>query len=440
MENKIFSFSYAKTAVYSSDELQKHAHVLKNVYQQMQHALKGDYASAYAIAFVPQDSSSQKEVLGLAQKMIQQNPVMLVVIGIGGSSLGARAIDYAVRGKCTHDKALSVEYVDNIDPDEVNCVYRKAEKILAAGQCLIINVVTKSGTTLETYVNFALFFELLKKYHPDDCQKYIVFTTEKDSPLYHCAHTQGFHCLSIPPVVSGRFSVFTPAGLFPLALMGVDIQELCAGAASMVHLCTSQQFDQNIAAQSACLLYTYYQHGINIHNLFVFSHDLLALGAWYRQLLAESIGKKVNNQKKEVNVGITPLVSLGTTDLHSLVQLHLSGQQNTATTFLFVGNTRASFTVPEQVLCQKMLPFVQGMSLGTIFEAIQQGVQKAYTAAKHPYATVLIPEKRAWFIGQWMQWKMFEIAYLGALFDINPFVQPEVELYKKETRDVLNHG
>jgi glucose-6-phosphate isomerase len=238
-------------------------------------------------------------------------------------------------------------------------------------------------------------------------------------------------------LVGGRYSVFSAVGLFPLALLGVDIDALLRGAASMVEQCTLQDIEQNIAAQSAYVLYELYQRGYVIHNFFTFAVDMYALGLWCRQLMAESLGKEYSLEGKKVNVGITPLVSVGSTDLHSIVELHLAGPDNTATTFVSVKQSRQKGVVPVCEQLETLVADVQGRSLSTIMSALLGGTEKAYEKVARPYMSVILPDKSEESIGQYMQWKMIETMYLGYLFNINAFIQPQVELYKKETRALL---
>ena len=302
---------------------------------------------------------------------------------------------------------------------------------------MLVNIVTKSGTTTETIANAAIFIELIAQFHPENYKDYIIVTTDTGSKLHDVACHERWRVLEVPPLVGGRYSVFSAVGLFPLAMIGVDIDALLRGAAHMVELCTIQDGEQNIAAQSAVLFYELYQRGYVIHNLFPFAVDLCALGLWCRQLTAESLGKEHTLDGTKINVGITPTVSVGSTDLHSIVELHLAGPDNTMTTFISVGQFHQKMVVPSCKQLQHLVPHIQGKSLDVITTALLGGTKKAYASARRPYMSVLFPSKSPEIIGQFMQWKMLETMYLGDLFNINPFIQPQVELYKKEARVLL---
>ena len=381
---------------------------------------------------LPYDIELKNSVQQMVKELTLYQPAMLIVIGIGGSNLGT----FAVQEAC--ETSLSVHYVDTVDSDMVLNVLEQAKRVLKAGRVVIVNIVTKSGTTTETIANGAIFVELLKQYYPDTYQDYIVVTTDAGSKLCERAGTLGWRVLEIPPKVGGRYSVFSAVGLFPLALMGIDIDLLLRGAASMVERCSDHNCDTNIAVQSAAVLYELYRQGFIIHNLFPFSVGLYGLGLWYRQLMAESLGKENSLAGKLINIGITPTVSIGSTDLHSIVELHLGGPRNTSTTFIDIAKNRNELSVPYCESLDGLVPDIQSKSLGSIMASLLGGTKKAYQIARRPYISVTLQDKSAYMIGQFMQWKMMEIVYLGYLLDVNPFIQPQVEFYKKEARALLS--
>ena len=397
------------------------------------------YESRYASVNLPFDEQLQKTVLELVHTFRGYDPAMLIVVGICGSNLGTKAIHEALFGTDRVSSGMCVHYVDTVDPDMIYSIVQRADKLLKTGNKIVLNIVTKSGTTTETIANGAVFIELVKQYYPDNYRDFILVTTDKDSKLYDVALEQGFAILEIPPMVGGRYSVFSAVGLFPLALMGVDIQALRQGAAHMVELCTDHNLSANYAAQSAAILYAMYQRGFIINNFFSFSVDLYALGLWCRQLVAESLGKESTITGQKVNIGITPTVSVGSTDLHSIVELHLGGPHNTVTAFIDIAQFRQTLSVPHCKPLASLVPHIQGKSFSTIMHAIFEGTKRAYKIANRPYMSVTFTDKSEIMLGQYMQWKMLETIYLGHLFNIDPFVQPQVELYKKETRSLLAH-
>jgi glucose-6-phosphate isomerase len=243
--------------------------------------------------------------------------------------------------------------------------------------------------------------------------------------------------LEIPQKVGGRYSVFTAVGLFPLRLLGIDIAQLIKGAQDAIKVCTSEQVKQNPAAISALLKHTHYQQCVNINDMFVFSTRLFSTGLWYRQLMGESIGKEFDTTHQRVEVGITPTVSVGSTDLHSVGQLYLGGPRDKFTTFVTVQEYASDLTLPQMPEFEPFVAKIQGKKLSVIMNAILQGVQEAYATHQRPFCTVKLERIDAYSMGQLLQRYMIEMMYLGFLFDVNPFDQPNVESYKNVTRKIL---
>jgi glucose-6-phosphate isomerase len=315
----------------------------------------------------------------------------------------------------------------------------RAEKELSSGNNILLNMISKSGTTTETIANFQLFFEVLQKHRPYNYNNFIVITTDENSALWNFAQEEEISTLAIPEKVGGRYSVLSAVGLFPLALCEIDIAALQNGAQNALPICLSTT-NNNIAVTSAALLYILHQQGYAIHDTFLFSVELEGLGKWYRQLMAESIGKSHDNTGKKINNGITPTVSIGSTNLHSIAQLYLSGPYNIFTTFVSVEKNNTNLHIPDNPLFHDLNPTIQNKPLITIMNAMLQGTMTAYRNDKRPFVHTILPEKNEYYLGQWMQIKMFEIIYLGFLMNINPFDQPNVELYKQETKKILLHN
>ena len=344
-------------------------------------------------------------------------PQLIVVVGIGGSNLGTMAVQEALLGK--HAPIL---YADTVDPDALQYIIEAMQNVLRQGQQVILNIVSKSGTTTETIANFEVLLNVLKR-HRKDAEKYVVVTTDKDSKLWQLAVKNNYSVLEIPKNVGGRYSVFSPAGLFPLGMLGIDLKELLGGAAQMKQDCLTLK--NNPAATGASILYL---QNRNIYDSFYFATELESLGKWHRQLLAESTGK--------TNKAITPTVSIGSTDLHSVAQLYLGGPQDKFTNFVTT-HFNNTIKVPCYPEYNSLVENLQKKELNHIMHAILQGVKKAYKKGKRPYTETHIA-KNAGAIGAYMQLKMMETILLAKLLKVNPFDQPAVELYKKETKKYLH--
>lgn len=433
--------SIVQTAFVALDQLHQ---IMRDAYSEIERIIAAraqGYDTPYASINLPADIAMRDRVKAVIRQQQERNPGALVIIGIGGSCLGAIAVHEMLYGRRYNEKpdAMRVYYIDTIDPDMVYETLIAVQELLKAGRSVTINAISKSGTTTETVVNFELFYDLIKRYHPTDYQKSMVITTDEGSKLWDFAKQEGILALSIPKLVGGRYSVFSAVGLFPLGLIGVDIDELCAGAQEAVEHNTSLDIEHNHALQRAAVLYAQYQEGKHIHDSFMFTVDGASLGAWYRQLMGESIGKEHDRSGKQVRIGITPTVSMGSVDLHSVGQLYLGGPRDKVTTFVAVEQDNHALTLPQYAAFENLVAKIQGKSVSSIFMAILQGVQTAYKNEGLPFMTIMLPKKEARYIGSLMQMQMLEIIYLGYIFNIDPFDQPQVELYKKETRKILSH-
>lgn len=419
----------------------QHFNTLKSEIMRVNQALDDHaYDSVYASLNLPFDDSSIQKIKTLVDDKKSLKPTVLVVIGIGGSNLGTLAIQEALLGKLYNEKNpdLKIYYADTVDSAYISEILKLVTQELKNGNRIILNVVTKSGTTTETIANFEIFLQLLMRYYPDEYAQYVVVTTDRDSVLWNIAHEEKFSLLEIPKNVGGRYSVFSAVGLFPLGLLGCDIFSLLRGATDMLKICSSLLLDENYAAQSACIMYAQYKQSIHIQDLFLFSMQLEGIGKWYRQLVGESLGKEFNLQGAKVEIGITPTVSIGTIDLHSVGQLYLGGPRDKSTTFVSVKDQSNKLVVPEMQLFERAVEKIQGKSMASIMQAILQGVQAAYIKNNRPFVALELPECTEYYIGQLLQYKMVEIVYLGYLLGVNPFDQPNVESYKQETRKILS--
>jgi glucose-6-phosphate isomerase len=439
-------FSY-DSAIINQLELERSLNMLEPIAESLK-TLQGDdtYISPQSFINLPFDKKMINGVCKLVEQTKSKHPALMVVVGIGGSNLGAQAVYQAIYGAKGSDFPLY--FADTVDSDALYDLMAMVEGFLKQKRAVLITVISKSGGTTETIANFECFLALLKKYHPRSYQEYIIVITDHDSPLWRIALQERFAILAIPHLVGGRYSVFSPAGLFPLAFAGVDIMALCQGAEGVLDPFASIEREARVErspfglvasidpsgtypAISAAISAYHYKKGFNIHDTFVFSTALEGLGRWYRQLLGESIGKN--------GIGITPTVSVGSTDLHSVGQLYLGGPRDKLTTFVVVANNNHQLFIPQFVEYEPLIPHIQGKSVAAIMQAIFGGIEHAYQKKDRPFMTITLPEKSAFYIGKFLQYKMIEMVYLGALLQVNPFDQPAVELYKTKTKEILAH-
>ena len=401
--------------------------------------ISSGYADHRAFINLPYDEEMLSAVNSLISDKLGLDPRFLIVIGIGGSNLGTIAVQEAVLGRFYNllDPEIKVLYADTVDPDMINSIITLIKKALKEDESILLNVVSKSGDTTETIANFRVLLSLLKRYK----RKYgdfIVVTTDRDSVLWRVAVRRGFSLLEIPSKVIGRYSVLSPVGLFPLGILGIKIEDLLMGARRMTERCLSMNLKENPAAITASIQYRHYLDGKNISDLFFFSCDLESLGKWCRQLTAESLGKELDKNGRTVNAGITPTVSIGSTDLHSVAQLYLGGPYDKLITFIKVEDPRSSVSVPKADEYSSLVKGIDGRDLKEILDAILEGTKEAFRRRKRPFIEISLPDKSEFSIGEFMQFKMIETMFLGYLMNVNPFDQPNVEEYKIETRRILS--
>jgi len=409
--------------------------------EKIQEAAKKQYADVRASVNLPVDDEAVQQVLTVAEEKKKLEPVYVIVVGIGGSNLGTIAVFEAVYGKKHNMKKTNkkILFADTVDSDLINDIIQIIEPVLKNGQNIILNVVSKSGSTTETIANFEVLFNLLQKYK-DNPSKSVVVTTDFESKLWHLANEKHFSVLEIPKKVGGRYSVFSPVGLFPLAMIGIDIARLLNGAKQMRERCLQNDIQRNPAAVAAAISYLHFKDDKNIHDLFLFSDDLESIGKWYRQLLAESVGKEYDLSNNQVFTGITPTYSIGSTDLHSVAQLYLGGPFDKFTAFVHIENNKHQISLPQFEEYGKLVEGIQGKPMQEIMSAIYRGVKTAFVKGNRPFMEIILPDKSEESIGQFLQFKMMETMILGRLLNVNPFDQPNVEAYKTETRELLLGG
>ena len=433
---KSVSLEYKESCLLTPHELDSMLVSLKPEIERVSKAYTRSYETDYASVHLPFDEDLLKAVNATIAEKRKLQPSLLVVVGIGGSNLGTLGVQQAIYGALYNElnPEIKIYYADTVDADHTYAILQMVEQELQQNKNVIINLVSKSGSTTESIANFELFLDVIKRYKKDSYAENIVVTTDAGSKLWHLAQQEKFSILEIPKLVGGRYSVLSAVGLFPLGLIGIDIDQLRAGARSIVSSCTDMH---NAAALSACIIAWHYAKGKNIHDTFLFSVALEGIGRWYRQLVGESLGKEYDRNGKLAERGITPTISIGSTDLHSVAQLYLGGPRDKFTSFVIVSETNEQLQIPDFPTFDALVANIQKRSLADVMHAIIQGTQIAYMHGRRPFVTWTLQEKSPFYIGQLLQAKMIEMMYLGFLLNVNPFDQPNVESYKQETRKIL---
>jgi glucose-6-phosphate isomerase len=361
----------------------------------------------------------------------------LVVLGIGGSALGNIALQTALNPYMHNldDRQRTgprLFVFDNVDPPQLTSfldwVGGKLDKT-------IFNVISKSGRTAEIATQFMIVRQLLlDKLGPEGLRNQVVATTDPNrGTLRKIAADANLHCLEVPDGVGGRFSVLSAVGLFSAAMCGIDIDSLLAGARDMDKRVSCEDFYKNPAVINAAINYHFYNHGKKISVMMPYSYALKDFADWYRQLWAESLGKAEDLTGDEVHVGPTPIKALGTTDQHSQVQLYREGPNDKLFTFLQVNNFDKDLRIGPAPDGAPELDFLAGKDLGLLLNSEKKATEYALLQNKRPCLTVIFPEVNAYTVGQFIYLYEVTTSFAGALFGINPYDQPAVELAKEAT-------
>lgn len=361
-----------------------------------------------------------------------------VVLGIGGSALGNIALQTALNPYMYNlDDAQRggrprLFVFDNVDPVQFGSFL---DWIVPNLDRTIFNVISKSGRTAETAGQFlAIRQKLEDTLGIDACRERIIATTDpKGGTLRKIADEIGFRTLEVPPGVGGRFSVLSPVGLLSAGICGIDIDSLLAGARDMDERVSCDDFYKNPAAIIAAINWHYYNHGKKISVMMPYSYALKDFADWYRQLWAESLGKRRDLAGKDVYIGLTPVKALGATDQHSQVQLYLEGPNDKLFTFLQVNEFIRDVEMGQAVGCAPEFDYLAGANMSKLLNSEKSATEYALLQSKRPCLTIAFEEINAHTIGQFIYLYEVTTSLVGLLFDVNAYDQPAVELGKEAT-------
>ena len=362
---------------------------------------------------------------------------VLIVLGIGGSALGNIALQSALNpyaynlmsDRTRNGPQLFV--LDNVDPDQIKSV---VDLVTPRLKKTIVNVISKSGETAETASQFLLFRDLLQQKLGKKYSENILATTDpKGGTLREIAKQEGYRTLEVPEGVGGRFSVLSAVGLFSAAMCGIDIEALMAGAAAMDKRLKDADLLKNPAALIAAIHYALDRRGKKIAVMMPYSTSLYYLGDWFRQLWAESLGKKDGLTRKNVFAGQTPIKALGTTDQHSQVQLYREGPNDKIITFIEVERFNQKLAIPAGIKGQPSLDYLAGSNFQTLINSEKLGTEFALLESERPTMTILFPRITPETVGQFIYLYETAVSYMGGLYEINTYDQPAVQLGKDAT-------
>jgi glucose-6-phosphate isomerase len=355
-----------------------------------------------------------------AAKRIQKQAEVLLVIGIGGSYLGAKAALDMLRPHFLQKGDLEVLFVGH----HISSTYIQDLIDYIDGKELAINVISKSGTTTEPAIAFRIMKQILiDKYGPEESKKRIYATTDKErGALRTLADAEGYETFVVPDDVGGRYSVLTPVGLLPIAAAGIDIEAMMKGAAD-ARLEYKDQSLENPVYKYVAMRNLLYRSGKKIEMLVNYEPSLLFIGEWWKQLYGESEGKD--------RLGIFPASASFSTDLHSLGQYIQDGERHLFETVLNVDKPRREIAVPSDERDLDGLNYLAGKPVDFVNKQAFLGTLLAHTDGDVPNIIITLPDTSPYTFGYMVYF--FEIAcgLSGYLLDVNPFNQPGVEAYKK---------
>ncbi|MEO5580337.1 MAG: glucose-6-phosphate isomerase [Gemmatimonadaceae bacterium] len=355
----------------------------------------------------------------------------IVVLGIGGSALGPIALRTALRpsswnllSDAERNDFPRLHVLDNIDPATVGPLLGR----LDLSRTLFI-VTSKSGGTAETMSQFLIVADQLRDSGLALSDHFVFITDPRQGALRPLAIAEGITALDIPPNVGGRFSVLTPVGMLPAALIGIDIDALLDGAAAMGRRCDTAVMQNNPAGVFAMLQWlSGTRNGKSINVFMPYSDQLRDFAAWFVQLWAESLGKQTADGR---SVGLTPLAALGATDQHSQVQLFMEGPKDKTVTFVTVADRTIEVTIPRQFNDVTELGYLGAHTLGELIDIEQRATAGALAQRGRPNMTISLDRVDPAHVGELMMLLELATAYAGQLYGIDAFNQPGVELGKQ---------
>ena len=426
--SKKVTFDYAKAAAFVSEnevELMK-----KQALDAKELLLSREGAGNDFLGWIDLPENYDKEEFSrikAAAEKIQKDSDVLLVIGIGGSYLGARAAIEFLRHSFYNvvDKSIrktpEIYFVGN----SISSTYIKHLMDVIGDRDFSINMISKSGTTTEPAIAFRVFKEMLeKKYGKAEASKRIYATTDKArGSLKNLATEEGYESFVVPDDVGGRFSVLTAVGLLPIAVSGADIDKLMEGAQAGRKLAIEADFAENDALKYAALRNILLRKGKTIEILANYEPSVHYVSEWWKQLYGESEGK---DQK-----GIFPASVDLTTDLHSMGQFIQDGARTLFETVINIETSREEILIGEEPVDLDGLNYLAGKSVDFVNKSAMNGTILAHTDGQVPNLMIKVPEVNEYFLGQLFYFFEFACGVSGYMLGVNPFNQPGVESYKK---------
>lgn len=403
-------------------EFTKKAHTYTQFLEQVEKSKA--YESPESSLFIANDEEYQQDIKKKLQKF--SRPQHVILVAIGGSLQGTNAVYKACRAK----NATRLSVIDSIEDkyvEDIERIFNSAKNV----KDIAVIIVSKSGSTTETMLNAFTIITHGEKKFGDAFLKRVIFIGNEGTPFIEAGKRKKILCFTIPHTIGGRFSVFTAVGIVPLTLLGINISNLLKGVKDAMEKESVAEIETS-AIDLALHAYT----GTRTVNFFTFNRRLRACALWYRQLLAESIGKNHTKSSTPFTHQLLPIVSTSS-DLHSIAELYLGGYAGIFTHFVYYKEP-AQAKLPTSHWMLEHIPFLKSKKATSVKDIIIEGVLHAYNDQMLPYRYTKISKCSEYEIGFLLTSLMAEVMYLGALFNIDTFDQPSVEFYKKYVRAELN--
>ena len=358
----------------------------------------------------------------------------VLVLGIGGSALGAKALLNALKGPAWNERNAArrdgvptLTVLENVDPVTVHDTLERLDP-----RRTLVNVISKSGGTAETLAQYLIVRRWLEDAVGDAAREHLVITTDPEKgALRAIARDDEITAFDVPPGVGGRYSVLTAVGLVPATLLDMDVVQLLAGAEAAVKAAEAPDFSANAAARYAAWQWqAQASRAANVHVVMPYSDRLKEFAEWYRQLWAESLGKKLDRAGREAHRGPTPVGAVGATDQHSQVQLFIEGPFDKTITFIRVLDTVNLQPIPSRASLGPELAYLPGKTLGALLDAELHATREALRSQGRMSMTLELDTIDAHHLGELMMFFQMATGYAGVWYDVNPFDQPGVELGK----------
>lgn len=434
MGDRVVSFNYERAAdFFTTRELENMFSIAEEAHSKVLEGRGPGRESRGWLEYPAIITGNELEIIKAVGEEIRAKAEAFIVIGAGGSYLGGRSALEALNGSfynlLSNEKRSgpSIFFAGN----NLSSAYLNRLCDAVKEKELYLNVISKSGTTLEPALAFRLFRKLLeKKYGREGARERIIVTTDpKTGHLKKMAAGEGYRTFVVPPNVGGRFSVLTAVGLLPMAVGGIDLDSLLSGARQGVEIFKKSKLPENPSCLYAALRNLLYNKGKYIEIFVAYEPHFYCLGEWWKQLFGESEGKD--------GKGIWPSSLNFTADLHSLGQYMQEGKRNLFATTIWTQKSAPDLLFPRMESDDDGLSYLEGTSLNEINKKACLATIEAHSSGGIPNLKVTIPEINPYYFGQLIYFFKAACAVSGYILGVNPFDQPGVEAYKKKMFELL---